>query len=146
LGENGVPNWAPNAHVSRGAVHHSGTKLTGYHSRPGGIDSGREVFDDSSRIALPNGAYSGQWRMGRPGGSYVTKPNGSELSKSSTFWPDHMSLEDIGNATAEAYQNARRVGPTGLSFIGEGGGHRVKAWLDAQGDIVTSFPVRPEVG
>jgi len=140
MGVDARPEWSPDAHIEHGLIRPDGKSLVGYHRRPGGEDHGPEVFDESTRVDLPAGCYSGRWRMTDTDGGVVTKPNGNDLSKLSTFWPDDMTMADIDAATAEAYDHAVANGTADADgFRGIGAGHPVQAYFDGEGRIVTSF-------
>jgi hypothetical protein len=141
MGVDGRPEWSPNAHVERGEVSADGKRLIGYHSRPGGVDSGQEAFDESTRSDLPGGCYAGRWSMTDADGNAIKKPNGADLNKFSTFWPDNMSSEDRDAATAEAYDDAVENGTLDAwGFSGVGAGIHVRGWFDAAGKVTTSYP------
>ncbi|MGY1649823.1 EndoU domain-containing protein [Geodermatophilus sp. SYSU D01119] len=145
FGSEGRPGWSSRQHVTRGELRPDGKSLAGYHSRPRGVDVEGFIFDGSTRQEVGGGAYSGRWRILDASGRPRFKPNGGDLSKFSTFWPDSWSLADIEEAIADAYDDAVAKGTvTGMVFEGVGRGFHIFVKCDADvaagGTVVTAFP------
>ena len=99
-----------------------------------------EVFDEASRVDYAGGSYGGFWRM-QERGRLVTRPDGGDLRKWSSFWPGDWKRKHIESATAEAWQHAKANGRLdAYGFTGIGGGFRVRGWLDMQGLIAVAYP------
>jgi hypothetical protein len=146
LGQRGVPGWATTAHVFHGHVSWDGKRLSGYHHRWQGADGTGERFDESSRVDFGNGFYGGEWQKVDTDGNVLKKPNGSDLRKYSTFWPDDWSHDDVSAAVARAFLDAA-VRPAGLengTFRGYVDRIPVRGHLDADGRIVTAFADFPK--
>ncbi len=102
-----------------------------------------EVFDESTRLDLARGAYGGFWRF-RDKGAFTTRPDGGDLRKWSTFWPDKFKPRDIDACVAEAYMDAKRAGRLDeLGFTGAGGGLPVRGWLTVDNQIINAYPCFP---
>ena len=117
-------------HVFEGEINRSG-KPTGYHSRPGGQDSGNarvvSVKDGPNRF----GVYT----------ATIEVRDGNEWkSKFSSFFPDSLSKNQVIEVILHAYSNSNNKnaqpwdGPSG-------DGYRVQGYTSNQGGINTAFPV-----
>jgi len=118
-------------HIFQGEINRRGRPV-GYHSRPGGEDP-RDAR--VTRVtAGPNraGVYETTVEIRTPAGEW--------LSKRSTFFPDHMSHEEVLDAILHAYHNRtslesnRFTGPSGRSF-------EIRGYLLPNGSINTAFPL-----
>jgi hypothetical protein len=139
FGEDGMRGWSPQEHVFHGEQ--VGPRdLAGHHARPGGVDAGRELFDEASRVVRPDDVYAGYWRLRDATGKVITKPGGGDLKKFSTFWPDNWARGDIEQSVTEAYWDAVANGTrTDDGFRGfTSSGHPVRAYFDDYG-IFTAF-------
>ena len=117
-------------HVFDGEINRRG-KPTGYHSRPGGIDSANarivSIRDKPNRA----GIYTANIEV-RDGGQWK--------SKFSSFFPDNMSQEEVIDAILHAYNNSKDKhaqpwqGPSGHGFT-------IQGYTTKRGGINTAFPV-----
>jgi hypothetical protein len=118
-------------HIFEGQINRKGDPV-GYHSRPGGKDPA------SARVVAVNdppnkaGVYTARVE--------IRKPNGPWLSKTSTFFPDGMSREDVNQAILHTYRNNTSSKPP--KFSGPSGkGFTIEGYLLPDGRINTAFPV-----
>ena len=126
-------------HVFEGQINRRG-KPTGFHSRPGGTDpAGARVV---RRISGPNdlGVYIAEVEI-RSG----TSPSGANaagrwLRKTSTFFPDSMSREEVVAAILHAWEERRDLG--GDKFQGPSGeGFTIEGYTLDDGGINTAYPL-----
>lgn len=130
------PKWSETApainlwHVFDGEINRRG-KPVGFHARPGGRDpAGARVVDIRSS---PNraGVYTATVEI-RDGDGW--------RQKFSSFFPDHMSRQQVLDAVLHAYRNSDNPraqpwsGPSGHQF-------RIEGYTLSKGDINTAFPV-----
>jgi hypothetical protein len=128
------------AHVFEGQINRRG-KPVGFHSRPGGTDpAGARVVRTVSR---PNqlGVYIAEVEIRTgPSSNGATAPGGRWLRKTSTFYPDSLSRDEVVAAILHAWEERRDLGgdkfqgPSGMGFTIEG--HT----LDG-GGINTAYPL-----
>lgn len=118
-------------HVFEGQINRRG-RPTGFHSRPGGADpAGARVTRILSR---PNhlGVYVAEVEI--RGGS------GRWLRKTSTFYPDDMSREEVVAAILHAWEERRDLG--GGKFQGPSGeGFTIEGYTLEDGGINTAYPL-----
>lgn len=115
-------------HVFSGEINRK-NKPTGYHSRPGGVDAANarlvSIKDKPNRA----GVYTANIEV-RDGNQW--KP------KFSSFFPDHLSQQDVIDAILHAYGKSNKQqkweGPSGLGF-------NIQGYKTSQGGINTAFPV-----
>ena len=117
-------------HVFEGQVNRRGMPV-GFHSRPGGTDpAGARV---TRRVSGPNGL-----------GVYIAEVeirNGSRwLRKTSTFYPDNMSRDEVVAAILHAWEERRDLG--GGKFQGPSGeGFTIQGYTLDDGGINTAHPL-----
>jgi len=115
-------------HIFDGEINRS-NKPTGYHSRPGGIDTANarlvSVRDKPNRA----GVYTANIEV-RDGDQWK--------AKFSSFFPDSMSQQDVIDAILHAYSKSNKQqkweGPSGLGF-------NIQGYENNRGNINTAFPV-----
>ncbi len=115
-------------HVFDGEINRK-NEPTGYHSRPGGIDTANArlvaVKDKPNRA----GVYTANIEV-RDGDRW--KP------KFSSFFPDNLSQQDVIDAILHAYNKSNKQqkweGPSGLGF-------NIQGYKTSRGGINTAFPV-----
>jgi len=118
-------------HIFEGQINRRG-KPVGFHSRPGGEDP--EGARMVRRVSGPNGA-----------GVYIAEVeirNGSGrwLKKTSTFYPDRLSRDQVVAAILHAWEDRRELG--GGRFQGDSGeGFTIEGYTLDDGGINTAYPV-----
>ena len=119
------------AHVFEGEINRRG-KPTGFHSRPGGTNpAGARV---ARRISGPNalGVYIAEVE--------VRNGSGRWLRKTSTFFPDDMSRDEVVEAILHAWEERRDLG--GDKFQGPSGkGFTIEGYALDDGGINTAYPL-----
>ncbi|MDR7301674.1 EndoU domain-containing protein [Haloactinomyces albus] len=85
-------------HVFRGHVRYK--KFTGYHSRPGGTDTG-EIQVGEPEPPDSAGCYRAP--------ATATTRNGEVNTRTKTFFPDHWTAGEVRRAIRTAFANRRRV-------------------------------------
>lgn len=118
-------------HVFEGQINRRG-KPTGFHSRPGGSDpEGARVV---RRVSGPNqlGVYIAEVEI-RTGSNRW-------LRKTSTFFPDEMSRDEVVTAILHAWEERRDLG--GGKFQGPSGeGFTIEGYTLEDGGINTAYPL-----
>lgn len=119
------------AHVFEGEINRRG-KPVGFHSRPGGTDpAGARV---ARRISGPNdlGVYIAEVEIRNAAGRW--------LRKTSTFYPDNMSRDEVVAAILHAWEERRDLG--GDKFQGPSGeGFTIEGYTLDDGRINTAYPI-----
>ncbi|HEX5720578.1 MAG TPA: EndoU domain-containing protein [Thermoanaerobaculia bacterium] len=119
------------AHIFEGEINRRG-KPTGFHSRPGGTDPvGARV---ARRVSGPNalGVYIAEVE--------VRNGSGRWLRKTSTFYPDSLSLDEVVAAILHAWEERRDLG--GDKFQGPSGkGFTIEGYTLDDGGINTAYPL-----
>ncbi|WP_051309603.1 EndoU domain-containing protein [Desulfogranum japonicum] len=118
-------------HIFQGEINRQG-KATGFHSRPGGIDTKNAKV--LRILAGPNsrGVYTAQ--------AALLNREGKWLTKFSSFFPDSMDKKDIITAILHAWQHRQTdqsqpwQGPSGRGFL-------IQGYINKQGNINTAFPL-----
>lgn len=127
-------------HVFEGEINRRG-KPVGFHSRPGGTDpAGARVV---RTVSGPNelGVYIAEVEI-RNGGSAggATAPGGNWLKKTSTFYPDSLSRDEVVAAILHAWEERRDLG--GDKFQGPSGeGFTIEGYTLEDGGINTAYPL-----
>ncbi len=116
-------------HIFDGEINRRG-EPTGFHSRPGGIDTANarlvSIKDKPNRA----GVYTAN----------IEVLDGSKWKgKFSSFFPDSMSQDEVINAILNAYANSKKEGskwsgPSGLGFT-------IQGYTTNKGGINTAFPL-----
>lgn len=90
-------------HIFEGEINRDGRPV-GYHHREGGVDRGNfQVNHSSVTPADRHGVYEATWT--------ATLPNGTEVPKSSSFFPDTWDASDVRKAIREAFDNRIESAP-----------------------------------
>lgn len=118
-------------HVFEGQINRRG-KPVGFHSRPGGRnpDGARWV----RRVSGPNstGVYIAEVE--------IRSGSGRWLRKTSTFYPDSLSREEVVAAILHAWNDRRDLG--GGKFQGDSGeGFTIEGYTLDDGGINTAYPI-----
>ena len=118
-------------HVFEGQINRRG-KPTGFHSRPGGVDpAGARVARIVSR-ENELGVYVAEVE--------IRSGSGRWLRKTSTFYPDGMSREEVVAAILHAWGQRRDLG--GGKFQGPSGeGFTIEGYTLEEGGINTAYPL-----
>lgn len=114
------------AHVFEGEINRRG-KPVGFHSRPGGTDpAGARVV---RRVSGPNAL-----------GVYIAEVAIRNRRKTSTFFPDSMSRDEVVAAILHAWEERRDLG--GDKFQGPSGeGFTIEGYTLDGGGINTAYPL-----
>ena len=118
-------------HIFEGQINRRG-KPVGFHSRPGGEDP--EGARMVRRVSGPNGA-----------GVYIAEVeirSGSDrwLRKTSTFYPDRLSRDEVVAAILHAWEDRRDLG--GGKFQGDSReGFTIEGYTLDDGGINTAYPL-----
>lgn len=117
-------------HIFDGEINRSG-KPVGFHSRPGGKDPEnarvRSIRDSPNK----SGVYTASIEI-RDGNQWK--------EKSSSFFPDSMSRDDVLMAVLNAYENSKD--PKAQPFEGPSGlGFSIQGYTSNKGGINTAFPI-----
>ena len=118
-------------HVFEGRINRRG-KPVGFHSRPGGIDpAGARVVRTISGKNGP-GVYIAEVEIRNGAGRW--------LRKTSTFYPDSLSREEVVAAILHAWEERRDLG--GGKFQGPSGeGFTIEGYTLDGGSINTAYPI-----
>lgn len=117
---------------------------SGYHHREGGVDQGDFTVDESAVTPTDShGVYEAEFSG--------TAPDGTEISKTSSFFPDSYSRDDVRGAVREAFDNRAESSSTNpRQWEGVAGdGMTIQGYVrpgttvaDAtEDDIKTAYPV-----
>jgi uncharacterized protein YukE len=136
-------------HVFEGEV--KASKIVGYHSRPGGKDTGNLRVIKITRKPDKNGVYKAEFEG-------VTS-SGQKVIKESSFFPDSWSQNDVADAIQQAFNNRQPViGSNGAVIPGKWkgtyNGIRIEGWLSKGAidagvnlntaklyDVATAYPI-----
>ncbi len=128
------------AHVFTGEINRRG-KPVGFHSRPGGTNPvGARV---TRRVSGPNalGVYIAEVEIRNGASTSGAKaPAGRWLRKTSTFYPDSLSRDEVIAAILHAWEERRDLG--GGKFQGPSGeGFTIEGYALDDGGINTAYPL-----
>lgn len=115
-------------HVFDGEINSRG-RPTGYHSRPGSVDTANarvvSIKDKPNRA----GVYTA---------SIEVRDGDQWKSKTSSFFPDSLSQQDVIDAILHAFSNSNKQqrweGPSGLGFT-------IQGYTTNRGGINTAYPL-----
>jgi len=115
-------------HVFDGEINKRG-KPTGFHSRPGGVDTANARLVSIKDKPNKAGVYTANIEV-RDGEQWKRK--------SSSFFPDSMSQQEVIDAILHAFSNSEKQqkweGPSGLGFT-------IQGYTTNRGGINTAFPL-----
>ncbi|MEV4058405.1 EndoU domain-containing protein [Amycolatopsis sp. NPDC049688] len=125
LEEHQVQGHAPKLNVGEAP------RISGYHHRPGGIDSGN--FKVLS-ITPPdkNGVYEGLVEG--------ESSSGVKATKMSSFFPDAWSHEERREATVQAFEGRQQLGSDPHKWHGYYKGIEIQGYIDVKVDPVSAVP------
>ena len=118
-------------HVFEGQINRRGRPV-GFHSRPGGADPGGARV--ARIVSRPNrlGVYIAEVE--------IRNDSGRWLRKTSTFYPDGMSRDEVVAAILHAWEERRDLG--GDKFQGPSGkGFTIEGYTLDDGGINTAYPI-----
>ena len=117
-------------HVFEGEINRKG-KPVGFHSRPGGVDPSTARLVRIRDKPNAAGVYTAMIEV---------RDGSRSREKFSSFFPDHLSQDEVTEAVLNAYRNSRDKkrqpwrGPSGLGF-------EIEGYTLSKGDINTAYPI-----
>jgi len=142
------PRWASphlRDHIFLG--HIKPKRITGYHSRPGGVDTGSARVTSTTPVG-DTGVYRAVYQQLDENGDPLRNSKGQELLKESTFFPDAWSAKQVEEAIGKSFEKFRltgRLDAHGGKFEGTVDGIAIEGYYgfdETTGvyEVVTAYP------